>query len=458
MEAVEKVKVLQAMYAGALADAVLRMGREGVLGKVEQDKRDELKLTGAARAKQLGIESVEDVIPKLTDLMGCANWTMTATEDGSGYTAVATRCMLCAMAKKLGAPSPCRIYCLDPMEGMMKGVDGTIQFFADSTLWDDQECKIEFNRQVRIAQQVNQSAALPNIAQKGIATMKEWIKRHNLLSYFLLAFIWSWGWWAGLIFTTPPDAILSGNLPPTFILFALLGGIGPSLSGIIISLLSGGKRTAASTLSGMKKTRLGIGLYAAAILAVPAITLAQAGLQAATGRAVTYNVPGSMLVLGFIWPLFSSFGEEIGWRGYALPRMQKKHGTVSAGLLLGLIWGLWHLPSDYIAYSSYGMLFIPMFLLIGLATLTAHSVIMTAIYNKTHGSLITMLLYHYTITMAGILSPSFSFSGRADDIAKTAVSVAVICIAALLVILFSKSMLNTKQEPLLSSAQHGEGR
>lgn len=272
--------------------------------------------------------------------------------------------------------------------------------------------------------------------------MRNWIRRHLLSAYFILAFAWSWGWWAGLLLTTPSDAILTGNLPPAFIVFALLGGFGPSISGIVVSLLADGWSEVRKTLSGFKKGGFSCLWYAVSILTVPLLVAVQTALQASTGRLVSFEVSGAMFFLGFIWPLFSSFGEEIGWRGFALPILQERFGVLSASLILGLVWGLWHLPSDYIAYSSYGWLFIPMFMLIGLVTLTAHSVIMTFIYNKTNGSLAAMIIYHFTITMAAILSPAFSFSNQADDIAKTAVSVAVLCIAAILVLLFSKTMRN----------------
>jgi membrane protease YdiL (CAAX protease family) len=272
------------------------------------------------------------------------------------------------------------------------------------------------------------------------AKMKNMIRNNRLKVYFAIAFIWSWGWWAGLIFSTPSDAILTGNLPPSFIFFALLGGFGPSLSGILVSLLANGKHEVKETLAGLKSVRFSLVWYAASLLTVPLLIVAQTGLQAVTGRSVTFEVSGLMLIMGFIWPLFSSFGEEIGWRGFALPKLQKRYGIRSASLILGLVWGLWHLPSDYIAYSSYGWLFIPLFILIGPITLTAHSVIMTLIYNKTKGSLVAMIIYHFTITFTSILAPAISFSGHVDDLAKTAVSVSVLCILAILVMAFSKTM------------------
>ncbi len=142
MEASEKVKVLQAVYAGALADAVLRMGGEGVLEKVTRQKRGEQLLLGRARAAQMGMGSPEEVFTKLSDLMGCADWAVTPDENGDGFAASASRCMLCMMAKKAGAQSPCHIYCLDPMEGMVRGLNQDAGFDVLSTLYEGPSCRV----------------------------------------------------------------------------------------------------------------------------------------------------------------------------------------------------------------------------------------------------------------------------------------------------------------------------
>lgn len=140
MEPMEKVRTLQAVYAGALADTVLRLGGEGVLEKVTQQKRAEQLMGGKARAAQMGMTSPEEVFTKLSDLMGCANWTVEPGESG-GFTATASRCMLCVMAKKMGTQSPCHIYCLDPMEGMVKGLCEST-FDVQSTLYEDSQCRV----------------------------------------------------------------------------------------------------------------------------------------------------------------------------------------------------------------------------------------------------------------------------------------------------------------------------
>ena len=68
------IKILQAMYAGALADSVLRMGREGILEKVTVEKKGEQMASGKIRAAQLVITKPQEVFEVLPEIFGCANW------------------------------------------------------------------------------------------------------------------------------------------------------------------------------------------------------------------------------------------------------------------------------------------------------------------------------------------------------------------------------------------------
>lgn len=140
MENEKKIKLLQTVYAAALADSALRMGREGVLGKITEEKRAEQMATGANRATQFGVATTEEVFSKLSDIFACADWQ--TERNGREVSALATRCMLCALAKRMGAPSPCRIYCLDPMEGMVKGLQPGASFTAEETLYDGTKCRV----------------------------------------------------------------------------------------------------------------------------------------------------------------------------------------------------------------------------------------------------------------------------------------------------------------------------
>ena len=140
MEDAKKLQMLRTFYAGALADSVLRFDRKGILDEVTAEKRREQLAGGKARAAQLGIPDAQSVFDVLCSIFGCADWKTEANE--SGFTATASRCMLCAFAKRLGTQSPCNIYCLDPMEGMVKGLEEGAAFQVESTLWTDGQCRV----------------------------------------------------------------------------------------------------------------------------------------------------------------------------------------------------------------------------------------------------------------------------------------------------------------------------
>jgi len=140
MEDGKKLQMLRTIYAGALADSVLRFDRKGILDEVTAEKRREQLAGGKARAAQLGITDARSVFEVLSGIFGCADWKTETTEDG--FAATASRCMLCTFAKKLGTQSPCNIYCLDPMEGMVKGLDEGAEFQVESTLWADGQCRV----------------------------------------------------------------------------------------------------------------------------------------------------------------------------------------------------------------------------------------------------------------------------------------------------------------------------
>jgi len=141
MENDVKLQILQLTYAGVVADAVLQMGREGILEKVTKQKKEEQMLTGKMKAQQFGITQPEEVFQRLSEIFNCASWEI--IPEPGGFSAEAKACKLCGFAKKFGAQKPCNLYCLDPMEGMVKGLDDNLNFIVQETLWDGQKCKVE---------------------------------------------------------------------------------------------------------------------------------------------------------------------------------------------------------------------------------------------------------------------------------------------------------------------------
>jgi len=136
----QKLKALQMYYAAALADTTLRYGKAGILEEVTEQKRTEQMKTGAALAERFGVKVPQDAFLKPADVYGCADW---VCEDiGGGFTATASRCMLCAIAKKMGEYCPCTIFCLSGMEAMLKGIAPEAVFVVDETLWDSDKCRV----------------------------------------------------------------------------------------------------------------------------------------------------------------------------------------------------------------------------------------------------------------------------------------------------------------------------
>jgi len=137
----ERIKFLEFAYAGALVDSLLRFSREGILEKVTEQRRKEQLLFGAQKAKNFGVSSPEEAFTKISELFNCSTWEI--KEDNKGFLAEANSCKLAAMARKVGAGSPCKIYCLDPIEGMLKGLKRDYQIEVEETLWQGKKCKVK---------------------------------------------------------------------------------------------------------------------------------------------------------------------------------------------------------------------------------------------------------------------------------------------------------------------------
>ena len=141
MDINKQVQILQMLYAGILADSVLQFSKENVLNSVTQRKHQEQIASGQLRATQFGITKPEEVFLKLSEIFNCAQWKIANMPEG-GFTAQANNCMLCSIARKIGAPSPCHIYCLDPMEGLVKAVKNNAIYVVKETLWDGNKCVV----------------------------------------------------------------------------------------------------------------------------------------------------------------------------------------------------------------------------------------------------------------------------------------------------------------------------
>ena len=175
----------------------------------------------------------------------------------------------------------------------------------------------------------------------------ECLKRHSLVIGILLMFLLTW----------PIDLANSGILPvPVPFVVGLLLGWGFVFASLIMTGLTLGKDGVVALLKRFLIWRVNWKWYLVAFLLFPAMQFASVlltawltGVPADFGNIVVYQVvPLAMnvLLLIVVWFLFEVItnGEEIGWRGYVLPRLQAKYNALVASLIVGVIWGAWHLP------------------------------------------------------------------------------------------------------------------
>jgi len=142
MDIEKRLAMLQYTYAASIAEAVNTYDKLKVLDAIVKGRKERQAQTAPYLNQQLGIESAEDVFHKLSEIYGCANWSVEKTADG--YIATTTSCKLCALSKKMGGANPCNGWCLDPMIAMLSAamkIDAQ-RISVESTLMAGDLCKI----------------------------------------------------------------------------------------------------------------------------------------------------------------------------------------------------------------------------------------------------------------------------------------------------------------------------
>ena len=265
-------------------------------------------------------------------------------------------------------------------------------------------------------------------------------KKNALGLYVLLAFAISWVLWAYLVATSKPGPFMDEGPTPSFLILAILGGFGPTLAGMTALRITKAKGEAGRLLATFKIWRVKPTWYILALLLVPCLGLLRFAFFVAAGAPLTLGAVSSRLALGLMWPIFASLGEEFGWRGTALPEAQSRFGPVSASLLVGFLWGMWHLPTDYLAVGHYGLLFIPHFLIVGPLHTIPFSIMMTWIYNRTEKSMLLMVLFHYSVTFSAIVISAQGMSIR-ESFFDALIAVVMAWAAAAVVLIATKGAL-----------------
>jgi len=270
--------------------------------------------------------------------------------------------------------------------------------------------------------------------------MLNWIRNHPVFSYLIFVIAWSWGSWSFLFAFIQPGGLLH-NPPAITFLFAILGGVGPSLAGIVLTKIIYGKAGMKAIAGRFRAWRLGRWWLAA--LVIPALTFLLPLARFIAGYPVDFAVMAGLVVPGLVIGVLAGFMEEFGWRGFLLPHLLRRFSPLASTLLIGLIWGgLWHGYADYFGLGDRGLYFWPLVFLLGPCVLTAWSLLLTWAYKGTNGSLIMSIVMHASISSSAFIFGQ-KYNSDMEEIAWTAMSVGFS-----LAISFLVFKLLVKKEPI----------
>ena len=221
------------------------------------------------------------------------------------------------------------------------------------------------------------------------------IRRHPVATFYALAFAISWG---AILLILGPDGLFStGATMPLAGGAALLAG--PSISGVLLTVLVDGRLGLRRLVSRLRRWRVGARWYAVAFLTGPLVMVATVlGLSLTFPEfrpdLLTADNKLSIVVTGIVVGLMVGFFEELGWTGFALPRLRQLYGVVTTGLVMGLLWSAWHLPMFAGTTDPTGTL--PGALVVAVllfAWLPPYRVLMVWAYDRTESLLIAMLMH-----------------------------------------------------------------
>ena len=297
-------------------------------------------------------------------------------------------------------------------------------------------------------------------SQPATSSLKRLISGHPLLAYFIIAFA---GTWVPLL----PFALSRGvnglgllpyELPDStfYIAFVLAAFAGPALASLTVTAIISGRAGVGKLLRRCVQWRVGIQWYLIAIFGFLLIFLLgysvflgvnlPLALLAQSPLLLTVFLPQAVLII-----LTASFAEELGWRGFALPRLQHRYGPVLGTVILGSLHGLWHLPVFFTqVLGPFSLPNYAGFLFVAIAA----SFLYTWIFNHTRGSVLLATLTHgfgdAATGLVGLLIPAqLVVSGWAQPIVNGSwqgINVIPFGICALLLIVFTRGRLGYQPE------------
>jgi membrane protease YdiL (CAAX protease family) len=225
------------------------------------------------------------------------------------------------------------------------------------------------------------------------------VNRNPVSIYFAATFAISW---AGALLVAAPSLLHGRSVPKlTGLLMFPAMLLGPCITGIILTRIGGGARGLKDLLARMGRIRLGR-WYAALLIPPGMILMVLLGLD----KFVSPVYAPNRFLIGIGFGSVAGFLEEIGWTGFAFPAMSAHCSWFSAAVLLGVIWGMWHLPViDFLGTATpHGPYLLPYFFVF-IAAMTAMRVLIGWLYINTRSVFLAQVMHASSTASLVVLSP-----------------------------------------------------
>jgi membrane protease YdiL (CAAX protease family) len=239
------------------------------------------------------------------------------------------------------------------------------------------------------------SAGAPEHRPIGTGTTRpaaaNWVRRWPLLAFFAVAYGASL---VALVVAGPPSTHATvGPQPAALVMFpVMVTAVG--VGGVALSAIVGGRDAVRQLLRGMRRWHVHPGFYLVPLVPPACILATLLVLRAVLGAAFAPN----LFPIGLAFGLLAGFLEEFGWSGFAYPRLRVRLGALPGAVVLGLLWGLWHLPVvDSLGAASPHGAALPRFFVAFVLVLTSLRVLIAWTYTKT-GSLLLAQCTHASST------------------------------------------------------------
>ncbi len=227
--------------------------------------------------------------------------------------------------------------------------------------------------------------------------------------FFVLTFTTSWiVWLPGVLVTFGILNIVLDDI--IYVILNVIGGACPTIVGLSLFYREGGTTKIKEVLRrGISPWRVGRIWWIPIIFLIPILNATALLLGILSGSPVPeflmlqqwYLIP--ILFIGGFIPFSNAFREEFGWRGYAIDGLQTRWNALTTSIIIGVAWGLWHLPLRYFpgAMDVYANNPIWVFML---NTITL-SIMMTWLYNNNRGSIFTAVVFHVMLNITPSVFP-----------------------------------------------------